>query len=185
MSASKSTATPEPATPAASPSAFLNALSTEAAREALHSCCGSARWVAGMLARRPFTSVDQLHAAAAEVWSGLGPADFLEAFAHHPRIGERADAARAATATSRAWSADEQARAASAADAETAELHALNQAYAARFGYIFIICASGKSAVEILAALRARLLHDPERELDVAAAEQAKITRLRLDKLAR
>ncbi|HET6150237.1 MAG TPA: 2-oxo-4-hydroxy-4-carboxy-5-ureidoimidazoline decarboxylase [Polyangia bacterium] len=174
------------ASPAGAPHAVLNALPMEAARQALASCCGARRWVAGMLARRPFASSEALHAAAAEVWQGLERADFLEAFAHHPRIGERADAraADAAAATGRAWSAEEQARAAAAPD-EATRLRALNQEYAERFGYIFIICATGKSAAEILAALRARLPHDPEAELAIAAAEQAQITHLRLEKLAR
>jgi len=169
----------------AAPHARLNAMAPGDARQTLLACCGSARWVAGMLARRPFASTDALYAAAAEIWRGLSPGDFLEAFTHHPRIGERAAADGPATATSRAWSADEQARAAAAPDDAAAELGALNQQYLARFGYIFIVCATGKSAAEILAALRARLRNDPDVELGVAAGEQAQITRLRLEKLAR
>jgi 2-oxo-4-hydroxy-4-carboxy-5-ureidoimidazoline decarboxylase len=163
--------------------AVVSALPAEEARQALARCCGSSRWVEGMLARRPFASSDALHAAADEVWRGLAPDDYLEAFAHHPRIGHKAPPARAA-ATS-AWSAEEQARAA-AGPSDTAEaLRVLNETYAVRFGYIFIICATGKSADEILAALRARLHNDPQAELRVAAAEQARITHLRLEKLAR
>jgi 2-oxo-4-hydroxy-4-carboxy-5-ureidoimidazoline decarboxylase len=166
------------------PHALINALAPAAARQALESCCGSARWVAGMLARRPFASDQALYAAAEEIWRGLGRDDFLEAFTHHPRIGDRA-APAAATDASRAWSTEEQARA-GAASADTAgALRALNQDYAARFGYIFIVCASGQSGQQILAALRARLPHDPDAELPIAAAEQAKITRLRLEKLTR
>ena len=166
----------------AAPHALLNALAPEEAGRALVRCCGSSRWVSGMLARRPFSSGDDLHAAADAVWAGLGRDDFLEAFAHHPQIGGGAGGAPAAT---RAWSAEEQGRAGTGSADDAAALRALNQAYAERFGYIFIICATGKSAAEILAALRARLGHDPDTELGVAAAEQARITHLRLEKLAR
>jgi len=158
------------------PHALVNALAPAEAREALARCCGSSRWVAGMLARRPFASTDALHAAADEVWRALSPADLLEAFACHPRIGQRPTSA---------WSAEEQARAAAGGTDAAAALRDLNEAYFARFGYIFIICATGKSADEILAALRARLPNDPATELTVAAAEQARITRLRLEKLTR
>jgi 2-oxo-4-hydroxy-4-carboxy-5-ureidoimidazoline decarboxylase len=166
------------------PHEAVNALGPEEARQALARCCGSSRWVAAMLARRPFADDAALYAAAHDVWRALGPDDILEAFAHHPRIGEAGTGAR--TAATRAWSAEEQARAAAGlAEDAAAALRALNDAYAARFGYIFIICATGKSADEILGALRARLANDPATELGVAATEQARITRLRLEKLAR
>jgi 2-oxo-4-hydroxy-4-carboxy-5-ureidoimidazoline decarboxylase len=168
----------------AEPHAVVNALPPEEARDALARCCGSARWVAGMLARLPFPSTAALHAAADDVWRSLGAADFLEAFAHHPKIGERTAAKTGAAPTS-TWSAEEQSRAAAAPADTAAMLAALNQAYAARFGYIFIICATGRSADEIVGALRARLGNDPDAELSIAAAEQARITHLRLEKLAR
>jgi 2-oxo-4-hydroxy-4-carboxy-5-ureidoimidazoline decarboxylase len=191
--------TPAPAPPSgpasvlaapAQPHAVLNALASEAAREALRSCCGAARWVDAMSALRPFVSSEALYAAADRIWRALDRADVLEAFAHHPRIGDRAggDSARAATATSHAWSAEEQARAAAttATDTDSASaLRTLNQQYAARCGSIFIICATGKSADQILAALRARLPNPPDVELAIAAGEQGAITRLRLEKLAR
>jgi OHCU decarboxylase len=168
------------------PHAALNALPPAQARTALESCCGARRWVEGMLARRPFASTEALQAAAGQIWRQLDRADFLEAFAHHPRIGDRADPRGPATDAGRAWSAEEQSRAAARADGDdAAALRALNQEYAARFGYIFIICATGKSADEIRAALRARLANDPDTELGVAAAEQAQITHLRLERLAR
>jgi 2-oxo-4-hydroxy-4-carboxy-5-ureidoimidazoline decarboxylase len=176
--------TAPPGAPAASaappqpPHTWLNALPAEEARRALERCCGAGRWVDGMLAARPFTSAAALHQAADAVWAALGPPDFLEAFAHHPAIGARAESLSA-------WSSEEQARAAEGAAAVAAELGGLNQAYAARFGYTFIICATGRSAPEILAQLRARLGNDADTELSVAAAEQASITHLRLEKLAR
>jgi OHCU decarboxylase len=164
---------------ASEPHAVVNALPPDDAREALARCCGSARWVAGMLGRRPFASNEALHAAADEVWQGLGPADFLEAFAAHPKIGEKK------TSATSAWSAQEQARASDASTDAASALRALNETYDQRFGHIFIICATGKTAGEILTALRARLSNDPDTELAVAAAEQARITHLRLEKLAR
>ena len=162
------------------PHAVLNALAPPEARASLTRCCGAARWVETMLARRPFASTATLYADAASAFAALGREDLLEAFAHHPRIGGDASAAPRATA---AWSNQEQARV-SEADAETQrQLRAANEDYLRRFGYIFIVCATGKSAAEMLALLRARLPNDPERELAIAAGEQARITRLRLDKL--
>jgi 2-oxo-4-hydroxy-4-carboxy-5-ureidoimidazoline decarboxylase len=162
------------------PHAVLNALAPAEARAALTRCCGASRWVEVMLARRPFTSTGTLYADAEATFATLGREDFLEAFAHHPRIGGDASAALRATAT---WSNQEQARV-SEADAETQQqLRTANEEYLRRFGHIFIVCATGKSAVEMLALLRARLPNDPERELAIAAGEQARITRLRLDKL--
>jgi OHCU decarboxylase len=165
------------------PHAIVNELSEAEARAALARCCGSARWVTGMLARRPFASDDALYAAADEIWGALGRDDLLEAFSHHPQIGQ--STANTRTEATRAWSAEEQSRAAGAPADTAAALRALNQTYADRFGHIFIVCATGKSADEILAALRARLDNPPDAELAVAAAEQALITRLRLGKLAR
>ncbi|HVZ72951.1 MAG TPA: 2-oxo-4-hydroxy-4-carboxy-5-ureidoimidazoline decarboxylase [Polyangia bacterium] len=161
---------------------MLNALNEADARAALTRCCGAARWVTGMLARRPFSSTSVLHASADEVWAAMKRDDVLEAFAHHPRIGGSATAVAAPEA--QAWSSQEQARVADAGAETRAALVSANERYFARFGYIFIVCATGKSADEMLALLEARLPNDPERELDVAAAEQAKITHLRLEKLA-
>ena len=162
-----------------SPSAVLNTLSVEAAREALARCCASRRWIDAMLAARPFASSEALHEFADRVWATLDRPDFLEAFAQHPAIGARPEALSA-------WSAEEQARAAASGNTEGAmQLQALNAAYATRFGYTFIVCATGKTADDILACLRARLHNDATTELAVAAAEQARITHLRLEKVAR
>jgi 2-oxo-4-hydroxy-4-carboxy-5-ureidoimidazoline decarboxylase len=157
------------------PHAALNALSPEDARAALTRCCGSARWVTAMLARRPFASTAALHADAEAAWAALGRADFLEAFEHHPRIGARA--------AGDAWARDEQARVRDADDKTQGALLDANERYLTRFGYIFIVCATGKSAPEMLGLLEARLGNDPARELAIAAGEQARITRLRLEKL--
>ena len=152
------------------------------ARAAFRRCCGSSRWVDGMIAGRPYRDATALLAAAESCWPALGRADWLEAFGHHPRIGDR-EALRARFATTRDWAASEQSAAMAASDAILDALAEANHEYEARFGYIFIVCATGKPADEMLALLRARLGNDPESELRIAAAEQAKITRLRLEKL--
>ena len=160
----------------------LDALPAAEAEAELLACCGSRRWARETAARRPFGDVGALLAAADEVWWALGPDDWHEAFRAHPRIGER-KAAPAQTARAAGWSAQEQSSAAGAA-AEVAEALAEGtRAYEDRFGHIYIVCATGKTAEEMLAILRARLANDPATELRAAAAEQAKITRLRLEKL--
>jgi 2-oxo-4-hydroxy-4-carboxy-5-ureidoimidazoline decarboxylase len=160
----------------------LNEQGRDAASEDLRRCCGSSRWVEGMLARRPFASPSALFAAADEVWTGLAEADWREAFTHHPRIGDM-DSLRARFATTRTWAANEQAGVQEAGDDVLAALADGNRAYEARFGYIFIVCATGLSAQEMLVRLQERLSRDPASEIRIAAAEQAKITRLRLQKL--
>jgi 2-oxo-4-hydroxy-4-carboxy-5-ureidoimidazoline decarboxylase len=160
----------------------LNEAPADAAREDLRRCCGSSRWVEAMTGARPFADLEQLYAAADRALSGLGPDDWREAFLHHPRIGDK-EALRARFASTREWAAGEQAGAAAASEAVVAALAEGNRAYEERFGFIFIVCATGKTAPEMLALLRERLPHRPEEELRVAAGEQAKITRLRLEKL--
>ena len=132
-----------------------------------------------MVGRRPFGGADALTRAARDVWFALDPADWREAFSHHPRIGDRAALARRWAAT-RALSQQEQSGVASATDAVLHALAAANEAYLRRFGYIFIVCATGKSAEEMLALLHSRIDNDPAREIVIAAGEQAKITELRL-----
>lgn len=135
-----------------------------------------------MIAHRPFDSMADLHRAAEEVWSGLERADYLEAFEHHPRLG--ADPARLrARFAAAAWSAQEQSQVALADETTLEALREGNAAYEARFGFVFLVCATGKGAREILALLEQRIGNDPETELRVAVGEHAKITRLRLDKL--
>lgn len=151
----------------------LNALTRDAAQRELGRCCGSTRWAAAMTARRPFRNAGQLSAAADEVWWSLDGGDWLEAFAHHPRLGERAAG----------WAKDEQSGVRGAASDTMKTLATRNHAYERRFGHVFLICATGKSADEMLANLEQRMTNDPATELKVAAGEQAKITRLRLEKL--
>lgn len=145
-------------------------------------CCRSTEWAEQLAALRPFTSFDDLKKKSASVWWSLGPTDWLEAFRSHPKIGEH-KAVGPVAAESRKWSELEQAGVSRSAEVTLAELAHLNREYEAKFGYIFIVCASGKSADEMLSILRQRLQNEPDDEIRVAAAEQAKITELRIDKL--
>jgi 2-oxo-4-hydroxy-4-carboxy-5-ureidoimidazoline decarboxylase len=165
------------------PHELLNGLPRAEAAAALARCCGATRWVQGMLARRPFASSAALFAAADEVWASLGTSDYLEAFSYHPQIGAELAALRARFQSTAGWSSAEQAGVSAGDEATLLALRDDNRAYQQRFGYIFIVCASGKSARELLAALQARLGNEPEEELALAAAEQSKITKLRLAKL--
>jgi OHCU decarboxylase len=144
------------------------------ADQAFLRCCGSTRWARAMSAARPFASATALTDAADTIWDGLAPADWREAFAAHPRIGDR---------TSDVWAGGEQAGAANASSDVSRRLAEANRAYEARFGYIFIVCASGKTAEEMLAIVERRMANDADRELRAAADEQRQITRLRLAKL--
>lgn len=153
----------------------LNALGPQQAAIELRRCCGSSRWAASMAAARPFASLDAMVAASDRICGQLEPSDWLEAFAAHPRIGERS--------AGRSWSSEEQASVATAADDVQQRLATANHAYERRFGYIYIVCATGKSATEMLTLIEQRLRNNPEDELRIAAAEQRQITRLRLAKL--
>jgi 2-oxo-4-hydroxy-4-carboxy-5-ureidoimidazoline decarboxylase len=163
--------------------ARLNALEKEAARAALLRCCGVIAWAEAMLAHRPFASTPALLAAADALFFALDTEQKREAFAHHPEIGANLAELRARFQSTAALSVREQAGVSSADDATLARLRDGNAAYKARFGYVFIVCASGKSAQEMLELLTARLDNDPKAELELAAAELAKITRLRLEKI--
>jgi OHCU decarboxylase len=162
--------------------ASLNALLPSDAEAEFLKCCGSRGWAGQVTAGRHFASLDDLIAESERVWWSLAPADWLEAFHSHPKIGEQQAAAPTAVAAQR-WSEDEQSGIRDSAQQTLADLAQLNRKYEEKFGYIFIVCASGKSSEEMLAILRERLGNEPEEELRNAAAEQAKITELRLRKL--
>jgi OHCU decarboxylase len=151
----------------------LNAVDRSTAVAQLVQCCGSTRWVAAMADARPFSDTGALMRVADGIWLSLEPQDWREAFAVHPRIG----------ATDRgmsAWSKDEQS---GVGVSDRARFNDLNRAYEERFGHIFIACAAGRSADDLLNALERRLQHQAEEELHEAAEEQRKITRLRLARL--
>jgi OHCU decarboxylase len=151
----------------------FNALPSDEAAALLLPCCGSRAWAWRMAAGRPFQGLADLQEESDRIWRSLDGKDWREAFAAHPRIGEKGSR----------WSEQEQAGA-RGADAQTlAELIEANRVYETRFDHIFIVCATGKSAEEMLGLLRARLDNDPETELRLAAEEQRKITNLRLEKL--
>jgi OHCU decarboxylase len=160
----------------------LNSLPEEEAADAFTACCGAHRWVSAMIANRPFASLDALIDAADDVWRGMTEGDWREAFDHHPRIGD----VRSALPQDRraaAWSTGEQSRAASADADVRRRLADANTEYEARFGHIYIVCAAGRSADELLAIARSRLRNDPATEFRLAAEEQRTITELRLRKL--
>jgi 2-oxo-4-hydroxy-4-carboxy-5-ureidoimidazoline decarboxylase len=165
--------------------AELNALDADAAASAFLRCCGSSRWARQMSAARPFADATAMAEAADRIGSALEAADWLEAFAAHPKIGagRAGGAGEAGRAGREDWSEQEQAGVALAADATLRRLADANRDYEARFGYIFIVCATGKTAAEMLALLDHRLRHDAGDELAIAAEEQRKITRIRLMKL--
>jgi len=157
--------------------ARINAFPAAHAERELSKCCASKRWAHEVVRERPFASEDALASAGDRVWSALSREDWLEAFAAHPRIGERGGGEK-----KEGWSADEQ-RGTKGADAKTLEdLRAANARYEERFGHVFLVCATGKTASEMLRMLNERMQNTHDAELKVAASEHAKITPLRLPK---
>jgi 2-oxo-4-hydroxy-4-carboxy-5-ureidoimidazoline decarboxylase len=154
--------------------AELDAMPESEAAEVLRSCCGSSQWIDAMTARRPFRSRDVLFKAADEEWSRTTEKDWLEAFSHHPRIGDR---------STHGWAASEQHGAQNAAITVQDELARINREYEEKFGHIYIVCATGKTAEEMLAIAKSRMNNDRENELKIAAEEQRRIMQIRLEKL--
>jgi len=163
-----------------------NLLSSEDAVQEILACCGSASWARELVGRRPLRDQSDLMSTSDEIWNRLEAQDWLEAFSKHPRIGERTtgqqQAPPSALAQSKAWSTQEQQNVASAREDVQLALAEGNREYEKRFGRVFIVCAIGKSASEMLDILRQRLRNDDAVELRAAAEEQRKITRLRLQK---
>jgi allantoinase len=160
----------------------LNALDDDSARAEFLRCCGSRRWADRMTILRPFDTESDLFTVADAAWDELPQPDRLEAFAAHPRIGDL-NVLRARFASTAAWAKGEQSGVSGASDATLQALAEGNREYESRFGYIFLVCATGKTADEMLDLLRSRLGNDPATEFEVASAEQAKITRIRIRKL--
>ena len=158
----------------------LNSLSPESAEAELREVCGAPRWAEAVAAGRPFRDEDALAAAAEAAWDGLPREAWVEGFAAHPRIGE---GNRRAGGEASAWSRKEQAGMAAAVENAHAALAAAQREYERRFGWPYIVCATGRSAQEMLADCRARMTNDPDAEIDVAAGEERRIGRLRLEKL--
>ena len=161
----------------------LNDLDNESLRTALTKCCGSSKWVEKLSAYQPFESEMELLEQAGRVWrEDCGEADWLEAFGHHPKIGDIKSLEKK-FANTKEWSGQEQAGVNVASREVLQALATGNEAYEEKFGYIFIVCATGKTAREMLDLLKERLPNDPQKELLIAMEEQAKITTIRLKKL--
>jgi 2-oxo-4-hydroxy-4-carboxy-5-ureidoimidazoline decarboxylase len=159
----------------------VNAAAVAEARALLRSCCGSARWVERMLMHRPFADREATLAAAGSEWFALSEDDWREAFSHHPKIGDR-ESLRTRFPATHELSASEQVGVGGAAAEVLDALAEGNREYEQRFGYIFIVCATGKTADEMLALLRARLANDPATEIRLAAEQQSQITAIRLSR---
>lgn len=161
----------------------FNNLSNEAAHEALEKCCVSTKWISKMIEARPFYSENELVQKAASVWyEECSAEDFKEAFTGHPKIGD-IKSLKEKFSNTKDWASNEQEKVSEANQTTIEALARANTDYETKFGYIFIVSASGKSAEELLAIINARLLHQVDDELNVAMNEQHKITVIRLVKL--
>jgi len=160
----------------------LNKMSSDAAFAELFKCCGSTLWAHKLTDCRPFSNKQDLIRSSDRIWMGCSRKDALEAFSHHPKIGDLKSLEKKFAAT-KEWASNEQAGLTAAAGKTIQELADGNTAYENKFGYIFIVCATGKSAEEMLNLLQVRMENDAETELKTAMNEQNKITHLRLDKL--
>jgi allantoicase len=162
--------------------AGFNRLARRKVIESLLDCCGSRKWAEQLAKERPFKSREELFAASDKIWSALSHHDWLEAFDHHPPIGGKRAKAKSSAKASR-WSASEQSAAQTTAPDLLVALGEANLVYAEKFGYVFLICAAEKTSQQILQAMRQRMSNSSETEMRVAAEEQRKITRLRMEKL--
>lgn len=160
----------------------LNTLAEAEAQQAFTKCCGAHNWAVQMVAARPFTDKENLLKAAESIWYNSTEADWLEAFTHHPKIGNIDSLAKKFTNT-KAWAGKEQQGVESASRDILERLAKGNNDYEKKFGFIFIVCATGKSAAAMLALLEARIGNNDEDELKIAMGEQHKITLIRLNKL--
>ena len=160
----------------------FNQLHVGSKKELLQKCCGSSSWIDKMLAAWPFENLSQMLKAAEVNWYACNEQDWLEAFQHHPKIGD-INSLKEKYASTAAWASNEQSGVNAASNKILEELSAGNDVYENKFGYIFIVCATGKSAAEMLEILNSRLPHNSEEEIKIAAEEQNKITKVRLAKL--
>ena len=158
----------------------FNALPSTQVELALRDCCASSRWAARVAAQRPYGTMEALYKAADAIWWKLERGDWIEAFSHHPQIGEKP---ASGSESARQWAEGEQTGARAASEDVKERLVRGNHAYLQKFGYIYVVCATGKSAEGMLAILNQRLQNDVASELSIAAEQQRLITRIRLDKL--
>jgi len=159
--------------------AAWNEADESAATQSMLACCAVRRWAQAVVALRPYGSVESLSLTADEVWSTMEEVDWMEAFSAHPRIGERIALSPAPSA---AWSQEEQSATRGAAQHLLADLAEANRRYEQRFGFTYIVCATGKSPEEMLAILERRLTNERETELREAAEQQRQIMQIRLGK---
>ena len=160
----------------------LNTISQPELKEVLTKCCGSSAWVKMMMTYFPVDDLVELLEEAEEKWYECNKDDWKEAFAHHPKIGDVESLTKKFSSTAE-WASGEQSGVNKASVETIKALAEANRLYEEKFGYIFIICATGKSAGEMLADLQIRLQNNPDVEIEIAAEEQNKITKLRLEKL--
>ena len=148
----------------------------------LEKCCGSSQWINKVIANRPFNNIDHLHQVSDEIWVNLADYDYLEAFTHHPQIGDIESMQKKFASTAN-WAENEQKGSNQASIEVLSALKTANQDYLSKFGFIFIVCATGKTAQQMLDLLKQRMGNDNTTELEIAATEQNKITHLRINKL--
>lgn len=160
----------------------LNNLSDEQLKEELFKCCGSSLWGEKMMAAKPFSDMNDLLAKADRAWNSTNEKDWMEAFSHHPKIGDLKSLEKKFAST-KALAGSEQASVHSASQKTLEQLAEGNTLYENKFGFIFIVCATGKSAEKMLAMLNDRITNDRTNELKMAAGEQQKIIKLRLQKI--
>ena len=157
----------------------LNELDQADAREVFFLCCTASNWINGMADARPFKDTDSVQAQAVKLWETMEKSDFMEAFDGHPKIGDP-DSLGAKYRNTHALASGEQSSVELASDEVIHSLEIANQQYEQKFGYIFIVCATGKTADQMLGLVNRRITNDPETELAIAAIEQQKITAIRI-----
>lgn len=159
----------------------FNQFSAEDAKSEIFKCCGCTSWAIKLTDNRPFNTIDDLRITSDTIWSTVSEADLMEAFSHHPKIGDKGSLQK--KFATKEWASNEQSEVNNASEEIIDELAKGNADYEKKFGYIFIVCATGKSATEMLEMLKNRLPNSPEVEIKIAAREQNKITHLRINKL--
>ncbi len=160
----------------------FNDLSSESAQDQLNSCCTSVNWQKEVIKARPYKDREEFFLSQEKIWLSLSKEDFLEAFDGHPKIGD-VSSLKKKYAHTKALASGEQSGVNTASEEVINELSKLNLEYDKKFGFIFIVCATGKSALEMLNLLKERMNNSQEDELIIAAGEQAKITKIRLEKI--
>lgn len=159
----------------------FNQLSAQEAKNEIFKCCGCTSWATKLTDNRPFNTIDDLRITSDTIWSTVSETDLMEAFSHHPKIGDKSSLQK--KFVTKEWASNEQSGVNNASEKIIDELAKGNADYEKKFGYIFIVCATGKSATEMLEMLKNRLPNSPEVEIKIAAREQNKITHLRINKL--